>query len=68
MGNRSALEWIIDRYQVTTDKRSGIPSDPNCDDDPKYIVTLVERIVTVSLETVRLVQSLPEQYAEESTL
>ena len=29
LGNRSALEWIIDQYQVSTDKRSGITSDPN---------------------------------------
>jgi very-short-patch-repair endonuclease len=59
LGNRSALDWIIDQYQVTTDKRSGITSDPNgYSDDPQYIVRLVERIVTVSLETVRIVRGL----------
>ena len=40
-GNRSALEWIIDQYQVSTDKRSGIETDPNRLDDPEYIVHLV---------------------------
>ncbi len=58
LGNRSALEWIIDQYQVSTDKRSGITSDPNRADDPEYIVRLVARVVTVSLETARLVREL----------
>lgn len=40
LGNRSALEWVVDQYQVSTDKRSGITSDPNRDDDPEYIVRL----------------------------
>ena len=34
LGNRSALEWVVDQYQVHTDKRSGITSDPNRADDP----------------------------------
>ncbi|MGO8788590.1 MAG: type ISP restriction/modification enzyme [Terriglobia bacterium] len=37
LGNRSALEWVIDQYQVTEDKHSGIRSDPNRPDDPEYI-------------------------------
>jgi predicted helicase len=40
-GNRSALEWVIDQYQVSTDKRSGITNDPNRPDDPPYIVRLI---------------------------
>ncbi len=59
LGNRSALEWVIDQYQVTTDKRSGITSDPNRPDDPEYIARLVGRVVTVSVETVNLVAGLP---------
>ncbi|HMQ31812.1 MAG TPA: N-6 DNA methylase [Chloroflexaceae bacterium] len=59
LGNRSALEWVIDQYQVSTDRRSGITSDPNRDDDEEYIVRLVGRVVTVSVETVRLIKSLP---------
>jgi predicted helicase len=59
LGNRSALEWVIDQYQVSTDKRSGITSDPNRPDDPEYIARLVGRVVTVSVETVRIVANLP---------
>ena len=58
LGNRSALEWVIDQYRVSTDKRSGIVNDPNRADDPEYIVRLIGQIVTVSLETVRLVRDL----------
>lgn len=58
LGNRSALDWIIDQYQVSTDKRSGITNDPNRADDPQYIVRLIGRVVTVSLETVKLVRLL----------
>ena len=59
LGNRSALEWVLDQYQVSTDKRSGIETDPNRPDDPEYIVRLVRRVVTVSMETVKIVQALP---------
>jgi len=59
LGNRSALEWVIDQYQVTEDKRSGIRADPNRADDPEYIVRLVGQVIQVSLETVKLVKSLP---------
>ena len=58
LGNRSALEWVIDQYRVSTDKRSGIVNDPNREDDPEYIVRLIGQVVTVSLETVRLVREL----------
>ncbi|HMD87115.1 MAG TPA: type ISP restriction/modification enzyme [Terriglobia bacterium] len=59
LGNRSALEWVIDQYQVTEDKHSGIRSDPNRPDDPEYIVRLVGQVIRVSVETVKLVRSLP---------
>ncbi len=64
LGNRSALEWVIDQYQVSEDKRSGIKSDPNRPDDPEYIVRLVGQVVRVSIETVGIVQGLPEKYAD----
>ena len=60
LGNRSALEWIIDQYQVSTDKRSGITNDPNRDDDPEYILRLIGQVITVSLETVSIIKALPE--------
>ncbi|NEY33197.1 DEAD/DEAH box helicase family protein [Streptomyces sp. PRKS01-65] len=60
LGARSAIEWIIDRYQVKKDKQSHITNDPNdWSDDPRYIVDLLKRIVTVSLETMRIVDGLP---------
>jgi predicted helicase len=59
LGNRSALDWIIDQYQVSTDKRSGITNDPNRADDPQYIVRLIGQVITVSLETMKIVKSLP---------
>lgn len=59
LGNRSALEWIIDQYQVSTDKRSGITNDPNRSADPEYIVRLICKVINVSLETVKVVKSLP---------
>ena len=60
LGNRSALEWVIDQYRVKTDKRSGIVNDPNRGDDPQYIVKLIGKVIAVSLETVRIVEGLPE--------
>lgn len=60
LGNRSALEWIIDQYQVSTDKRSGIMNDPNRADDPQYIVRLIGKVITVSLGTMKLIKGLPE--------
>jgi predicted helicase len=60
LGNRSALEWVIDQYQVTTDKRSGITNDPNRPEDPQYILRLLGQVIGVSLETVKIVNSLPD--------
>ena len=68
LGNRSALEWVIDQYQVTTDKRSGITSDPNREDEPHYIVDLVGRVIQVSVETVRIVAGLPMEYSSASVI
>ena len=62
LGNRSALEWVIDQYQVSEDKRSGIRSDPNRADDPQYIVRLVGQVVRVSMETVGTVNGLPAEF------
>ena len=62
LGNRSALDWVIDQYRVTEDSRSGIVSDPNREDDPQYIVKLVGRVVAVSVETVKLVKGLPAEF------
>jgi predicted helicase len=59
--NRSTLEWVIDQYQVSADKRSSITSDPNgYSDDEPYIVDLVEKVVPVSVDTVVLVRDLQQ--------
>ncbi|MBI5772022.1 MAG: N-6 DNA methylase [Verrucomicrobia bacterium] len=61
LGNRSALDWIVDQYQVERSKENSdeILSDPNRDDDEDYIVRLIGQVVTVSVETMKLVHSLP---------
>ncbi len=59
LGNRSAVEWLVDQYRTSTDARSGIHNDPNRADDPEYLLRLIGQIVTVSVETVRLVAGLP---------
>ena len=56
LGNRSALDWIVDQYRVKTDRRSGIVNDPNRDDG--YILSLIKRVTFVSLETVKIVNEL----------
>ena len=62
LGSRSAVAWLIDRYQVKKDKASGIVNDPNdwADEvgNPRYIVELIGRVVRVAMETVRIVEEL----------
>ena len=64
VNGKSALDWIMERYAITTDKDSGIRNDPNdwCREhnDPTYIYNLVKRIIRVSLETNRIVAGLPD--------
>ena len=63
VGPRSALEWLLDRYRVTTDKDSGIVNDPNDwgaeIGEPRYIIDLVKRVTAVSVETMAIVKALP---------
>ena len=59
LGNRSALEWVIDQYRVKVDKRSGIVNDPNREQEEDYILELVKKVITVSLETLKGIESLP---------
>jgi predicted helicase len=64
IGSRSAVEWIIDRYQVKKDRASGIVNNPNEWSrevkNPRYILDLLARIVTVNVETMKIVDSLPD--------
>lgn len=63
VNGKSAIEWVMERYQITTDSKSGIVNNPNDwsreHGDEKYIFNLVLRIITVSLETMKIVNSLP---------
>jgi predicted helicase len=59
LGNRSAIEWVIDQYRVTRDEKGNIASDPNRLDDEQYIIRLIGQVITVSLETLKVVKWLP---------
>ncbi|MGP9843321.1 DEAD/DEAH box helicase [Brachybacterium sp. 107] len=63
LGARSAIEWIIDRYYIKTDKSSGLVNDPNDWSrevgNPRYILDLLARVVTLSVETMKIVDALP---------
>lgn len=66
INGRSAIDWIIDQYQVKTDKKSGITDDPNCySDDEKYIYNLLLRVINLSVQTVYLINKLPLLEFEE---
>lgn len=64
VNGKPALEWVMERQCVKTDPASGIVNDANCYanetvGDPRYPLDLFCRIITVSLETMRIVRSLP---------
>ena len=63
VNGRSAVEWIMERYQIKTDKASGITNDPNDwateQGKPRYILDLLLSVITVSVETVKIVNELP---------
>ena len=59
LGQYSALEWVVKQYRVKTDARSGIVNDPNDAANPRYIVGLIGSVITVSLETCKIVEGLP---------
>lgn len=66
VNGRSAIEWIIDQYQIDTDIKSGITDDPNdYSDDEKYIFNLLLRIINVSVQTVDLINNLPKFEVED---
>lgn len=63
VNGKSAIEWIMERYAVATDKKSGIKNDPNLwsreQEQPRYILDLLLSIIYVSVETQRIVSTLP---------
>jgi predicted helicase len=64
INGKSAVEWIMERYQVTTHKESGIINDPNMwaaeANNPRYILDLLLSMINVSIQTVDIVNSLPK--------
>jgi predicted helicase len=64
INGKSAIEWIMERYQVTADKTSGITNNPNDwsneNGDANYILLLIKRVVTVSLESMKIINDLPK--------
>ena len=61
VNGKSAIEWVMERYQKTQHKDSKIVNDPNTwSDDPRYILELLQKVVTVSVKTVEIVSGLPE--------
>jgi predicted helicase len=64
VNGKSAIEWIMERYQITTHKESGITNDPNDWSkevgNPKYILNLLLSIINVSVQTVDIVNNLPK--------
>lgn len=69
VNGKSAIEWIMERYQISTDKKSGITNDPNDWSEevgnPRYILDLVLSIINVSVQTVDIVAELPGLSFEE---
>ncbi|RRV29302.1 DEAD/DEAH box helicase [Pseudomonas sp. o96-267] len=64
VNGKAALDWVMERQAVRTDKASGIVNDANdwaveTMGNPKYPLELFQRVVTVSLETQKIVNSLP---------
>ena len=66
VNGRTPLEWFIDRYKIKQDRESGIINDPNgWFENPRDLITAIERIVYVSVESARIVDSLPIEINDE---
>ncbi len=65
VNGKPAIDWVIERQCVKTEKASGIVSDANdwateTMNNPRYPLELLLRVVTVSLETMKIVRSIPK--------
>lgn len=61
VNGKPAIEWIINQYNVSIDKKSGILDDPNeFSEDPNYILNLLLSVITVSMKTLGLIDKLPD--------
>jgi predicted helicase len=61
LGTRSAIEWVVDQYRLEEDEEGNIISDPNDPQDEQYIVQLIQRVTSISIETLDLIRQLPEK-------
>ncbi len=59
INGRTPLEWVVDRYKITTNKENGIINDPCTGTD---IVAVIERAVYVGLESERIIKTLPKEF------
>lgn len=67
LGNKSALEWVIDQYRSKRDKRTGLNIDPNISRQSKYVMELIGKVVMVSVNTKQLSDKLSSsQWADAS--
>ena len=64
LNGKSAIEWIMDRYQVKTDKTNGITNNPNDwsieSGNPQYILKLLGSVISVSMQTLNIIERLPK--------
>ncbi len=61
INGKSAIEWVMERYSITTNSDSGILNDPNqWSENPRYILELLLRVIQMSIDTVQIVTKLPE--------
>ncbi|MDR2171045.1 MAG: hypothetical protein LBP59_12955 [Planctomycetaceae bacterium] len=69
VNGKPALDWILDRYKISTHKDSKITNDPNnwCEEqnNPQYILNLIKRIVTLSVESVQIIENIPKLNLED---
>ena len=66
VNGRTPLEWFIDRYKIKQDKNSGIINDPNgWFEHPRDLITAIERIVYVSVESTKIIKSLPSKLTDD---
>ena len=64
LNGKSAIEWIMERYRISTHKDSQIINDPNLwsqeHNDPSYVLNLLLRIISLSIDTLELVNKIPK--------
>ncbi len=63
VSGKSPVEWVVDRYKTTTDKDSSISQNSNdwSPDNPRYILSLLKKAVTIGIESTKLIESISEE-------